>query len=585
MRERSRRPAASAGWVICLLASGLLTFGLLTSDASAQTPGAAEPADDGGFADLIEVRRVNLEVYVTDKKGNRVEDLRQEDFQILEDGEPAEITNFARIKEGRAPIAADLVAPPPDAPILAPIPEPPAKAVEPEVAEDQRLHLVVYVDNLHTKPFNRDRVLGQVRQFLRTLPPGTRTMLVTYDREVHVRQEFTADRQTVIDRTFALEDLASFAVQKETERDQLLQRLRGNTQDLNMAVSDIDFYAKAAYNDIEFSVRGVSELIERIAGLPGRKAVVYVSDGLDRRPGDDLISMVYSQFGQSSERTSLPLMGQRHSTSGLLRDLALLANSHRVTLYTIDAGGLRTSSATSADRGNSSTIEADFTFQLNRQESLVFLAAETGGLATIGTNNFGGAFEQIAVDLGSYYSIGFRPRGASVGGDGRYRKLKVKVARPGLELRYRDGYRDKTQDTRTRETTLASLLHGTGGNPLGLELRLLPLEREGDGYLLPIEVRIPIGRMTLVPVGNLSRGRLRVALAVADERGDLSPIQQQTVPIEIPEADLEQAKGQFYVYTAALRIGAGRQRIAASVRDELAGVDSSIVRALEIGRR
>jgi VWFA-related protein len=584
MREIRRRPAASAGRVLCLLAAGLLASALPTSQASAQTAGDAEPAD-GGFADLIEVRRVNLEVYVTDKKGKRVEDLRQEDFQILEDGEPAEITNFARIKEGRAPIAADLAEPRPNAPILAPIPEPPTAAGEPEVAEDQRLHLVVYVDNLHTKPFNRDRVLAQVRQFLRTVPRGTRIMLVTFDRAVHVREEFTADRQMVIDRTFALEDLASFAVQKETERDQLLQRLRGNTQDLDMAVSDIDFYAKSAYNDIELSVRGVGELIERIAGLPGRKAVVYVSDGLDRRPGDDLISMVYNQFSQNSARSALPLMGQRHSTSELLRDLVLLANSHRVTLYTIDAGGLRTSSATSADRGNSSTIEADLTFQLNRQESLVFLAAETGGLAAIGTNNFGGAFEQIAVDLGSYYSIGFRPRGASVGGDGRYRKLKVKVARPGLEVRYRDGYRDKTQDTRTRETTLASLLHGTGGNPLGLELRVLPLQREGDGYLLPIEVRIPIGRMTLVPVGAIWRGRLRVALAVADERGDLSPIEQQTVPIEVPAADLETAKTQVYVYTAALRIGAGRQRIAASVRDELAGVDSSVVRALEIGRR
>lgn len=53
---------------------------------------AQEPASD--FFEEIEVNVVNVEVFVTDKKGNPVTDLTAEDFEILEDGKPVTITNF-----------------------------------------------------------------------------------------------------------------------------------------------------------------------------------------------------------------------------------------------------------------------------------------------------------------------------------------------------------------------------------------------------------------------------------------------------------------------------------------------------------
>src|SRR5512144_2526999 len=58
------------------------------------------------FGETVEVNVVNVDVYVTDKDGKRVTNLRKGDFQVFEDGKPVEITNFAGIAAPRAETAA-----------------------------------------------------------------------------------------------------------------------------------------------------------------------------------------------------------------------------------------------------------------------------------------------------------------------------------------------------------------------------------------------------------------------------------------------------------------------------------------------
>src|SRR5689334_8108116 len=53
------------------------------------------------FFESIDVNVVNVEVYVTDRDGKRVQGLTRDDFQVLEDGKPVEITNFYAVSEGR----------------------------------------------------------------------------------------------------------------------------------------------------------------------------------------------------------------------------------------------------------------------------------------------------------------------------------------------------------------------------------------------------------------------------------------------------------------------------------------------------
>src|SRR5688500_7238812 len=93
------------------------------------------------FGELIEVNVVNVDVLVTDRDGRPVNDLRREDFEVLEDGKRIEITNFQVVKPATAESASR------PAPSTG---EPGPAQAESSVAEpsaEERLHLIVYIDN------------------------------------------------------------------------------------------------------------------------------------------------------------------------------------------------------------------------------------------------------------------------------------------------------------------------------------------------------------------------------------------------------------------------------------------------------
>jgi hypothetical protein len=128
------------------------------------------------------------------------------------------------------------------------------------------------------------------------------------------------------------------------------------------------------------------------------------------------------------------------------------------------------------------------------------------------------------------------------------------------------------------------LLYNTVSNALGVELEARAAKPSDDGkFLMPIVVKIPIGNMTLLPHEQLHVGALRVSLAVIDERGQLSPIDQKEIPVEIPAADLELARDKFYVYSAELLMRPGGQVVAVGVRDDYSGESAFVKMPVQVG--
>ena len=93
------------------------------------------------------------------------------------------------------------------------------------------------------------------------------------------------------------------------------------------------------------------------------------------------------------------------------------------------------------------------------------MAEKTGGMAVINSNSVMSQLEKIAGDFKTYYSLGYSP---THDGDGRYHKIEVKVKRKGLEVRHREGYRDKNTEARMADGTLAALRFPYEKNPLGV---------------------------------------------------------------------------------------------------------------------
>jgi VWFA-related protein len=523
-----------------------------------------EPApDEGAFLDIVNVEVVNVDVFVTDRSGQPITGLSQEDFQIFEDGRPVAITNFYAEAQ---PVAGEGAAP-------APLPGRADPREVETVPEDQRLYLVVYVDNFNIKPFNRNRVFRRLREFLdANVGPEDRVMLTTYNRSLKQRVPFTSDSRVVGRVLFEVEEETGYGVHRDSERRQLLDDIEG-AENIGEVLGQVRTYAGSYYNDTMVTIDALREVVTSLGGLPGRKVVLYVSDGVPMVVGEDIFHLLNEKFRESSV-----LMQAREFDAGRrFQELAHQANANRVSFYTIDAGGLRTMTAASAEQSRAgSSVFVDSQNTYNLQAPLITLAEQTGGRAIINTNDVGPQLARVATDLRTYYSLGYQPVHA---GDGRYHRIEVKLREKqrGWQVRHRAGYRDKSVEQRMTDGTVASLVFGELGNPLGVDLAFGSMTRRDDGHVLvPIRVSIPLDKVTMIPQGDQQQARLRVFIAAQDERGDMSPVQNVPLPIQIPAGDLEKARQQGFGYEVSLLMRSGQHRVAVGVRDDLGAVSSYV---------
>jgi VWFA-related protein len=564
----------------------LLCLGSLAGAQQKAKP-SGQGGEEGFFMETVNVNVVNVDVYVTDKSGKRVTGLTRDDFEIYEDRRPVAITNFYAVEGGRP------VAPAPDPVAAAPAPVAPEAAApgpqpqQPEMApvpEDQRLRLVIYIDNFNLRPFNRNRVMREIRAFLGSkVGKDDQVMLATFDRELHVRRTFTSDSGLIASALLELEKVSAHAIHHDSERRDVLRRI----EDAQSAVEAQGYartYAQSTYNDLSFSIDALKEITNALAGMPGRKAVLYVSDGLPMMAGQDVFYAVQNKFGEQS--TSLTESFQ-FDTSRRFQELTAQANANRITFYTIDAAGLRVYDSVSAENQGPGVPQAGLATLIdsvrisNLQAPLQLLAERTGGVAVINANIVTPHLERIAEDFGSYYSLGYTPTHA---GDGRYYKIEVKVKRKGLQVRHREGYRDKSPDARMTDSTLAALNFPFEDNPLDVKLEFGRAQAREDGfYVQPISVRIPLGKLVLVPRELTHEGRVRLFIAAMDSKGNTSDVQQTPVPISIPNADVQVATAKDYVYSVSLLMRPGEQRVAIAVRDDVAAQASVLSRGVRVG--
>lgn len=563
----------------CWLAA-LLCFSTIQAEQEPESS-ASEPTAGEVFFERLDVSVVNVEVYVTDKKGATVTGLEVEDFEVLEDGRRQKITQFYAM-EGRRQAGSRGVDPRHAIPggTVQPLANP-QSAVTNEVAvpppEQQALRLVVYFDNVFLRPQNRNKVARQVDRFVNRVVtgPSDLVMLATFDKSLHIRHPFTNDLDSFQEKLKEIETVSAFGQRAATERRDIIRRIE-NTERALDAESHVDFYAKSLHFDVGQSLNGLGEVIGSLAGLSGRKALLYVSDGLPMKAGEELFHLLDLKYPNNPFGGQL--LASRYSSRSRFRELTANANANGVTIYTLEAAGLQSHTSLSAEYGNlgdRSYIEIDTIRDFSLEEPLMMMAADTGGLAALNTNNLDGALARMTTDLDSYYSLGYSPVHSV---QGRYHDIEVRLKnKKGLKVRHRTGYRDKVASTRVHEGTLATLLYGPEKNPLEIKLSFAGSRTQDDGQkLVPLEVRIPLGRVALVPHEEIHQGKMRVAVAVIDRDGRLSPVDQQDFAISIPKPDIDQARGSYYVYAVELLMRPGSHRVAVGVHDEVSGETSFI---------
>jgi len=615
--------------------AALATVCLLTPPAASLSAQTA-PAEKS-FGEQVEVNVVNVEVYATDADGRPVNGLQRGDFTLLEDGKPMQIVNFEAVDRTEAAPAAPAATEPAGA-------TPAAAPADVAAVADDRLHLVVFIDNTHVAAAHRTRVLRQLRDFLTRLTAGDEVMIATYDPGLHVRLPFTADREALgravdameriaadggaetrarrgaLQHVLDIQERAALASAKQGAREDTLSgraELRGGSTDEAEAPSEADTlcppeiaepvkaYAGEARQEILRSITGLTVLVNSLSGLPGRKALLHVSDGLSVTPGEELFQALAEICGGGGTASGVPsadaqtlgvrtyrasqamLDAQSYGTAKQWNDLAAHASAQRVTLYTLQATGLEAGASAAADMGpedrllqaaSVASVEKE-----NRRGSLNALASGTGGRAIFDANDLARDIAHIKDDFAHYYSLGYTPPHS---GDGRAHNIVIKVQSPGVRVRHRQVYRDKPPLERVVDRTLAALFLGTGDNPLGVTLQLgetAPGSAGSTSSIIPIRVLIPLNNIGLTLHGESYDGKLRIFVATQSAGGGNSAVRQMEVPLHIPMQNSQATMMQSYLYEVKLQLPPGEHRVAIGVRDDITTLVSYLTQKVQVG--
>ncbi len=570
--------------VLVLVLAGLVLAQQPPAPPAEDQPAAVQPPERqfGGlrFVDQMEVNVVNVDVSVRDKKGNLVLDLKPEDFELYQDGKVQQISNFALYtrpvptpRPGFAPVAEPTATPaaePTPVPAAEPTPVPaaePAGTLAAPPPRDPRF-LAIYVDNENLLPQNRNRVIGQVTEFIdQTLKEPDLVMVVSYQRSLKVLQPFTSDPTEVNSALRKVKRYTGGRSQTDSDRKRIEDYINDNSSNkvsVGRAYDQVESFAREQRNNLTFTVRSIQELVGMMSGLPGKKSILYLSDGLPMVPGLEL----YYALSDVYASPSILSRSREYESSDLFRGLVTTAAASGVALYTIDTRGLESGLGIEAEnRSSRSTIAATMT-QTNYQDSLVYMAERTGGIAVLNSNDVTAGLERIAEDIETYYALGYR---LTPSGQDRAHRIEVQVkGHPEYELKYKPTFIEKTLSTRIGDRVISGLAFDLDDNPLGIVLNAGdPMPASGDRWTLPVEIKVPVAKVALIPDGDDLVGFLTAYYAARDEEEQQSDLQRVDHAIRVPASSYDEQKRQHIIVTAQLLLEPGRYRISVGIRDQL----------------
>jgi VWFA-related protein len=369
---------------------------------------------------------VELDVTVQDRGGALMTDLRREDFEVMEGGVAQTIETVFLIA-GRA-------APPAFAVVPGAIEPAPINAAVPVIPAERRV-FVFFFDNEHIgSPASLDRARKALTEFLgKQFLPGDVGGIVADGRMIGNR--LTSDAEELRSAAAAIKPrTGSRNVARELRewprfRDELevLKVARSDREATQYVVSractedpdqclTAESQVREKANRLTQEIRGTAfntlrstdALIGGLGRLPGRKIVVFFSDGFVVEERFEALANTVGRSGRTGVR-----------------------------FYTVDTRGLNRSPdmLDMAIADDPSGAPARFDMLGDATNSL---AVDTGGIAIRNENNMGRALDTIARDAGTYYVIGYRPANQNL--DGKFRRVSVRVKRPGAVVRARAGY-------------------------------------------------------------------------------------------------------------------------------------------------
>ncbi|MDT7689536.1 MAG: hypothetical protein QOE46_2295 [Acidobacteriota bacterium] len=613
---------------LALFLSTCLLYGAVAAQTTAPARQSQQQPSHPEDEEVVRITSslVQTDVVVTDKDGKQVTDLTADDFEIMENGRPQVITNFSYITTGPATnstTATNSTAAPSPTPtrdragIAPPIP---TARLRPEQV---RRAIALVVDDLRMSAEGVHATQQALRKYVdEQVQPGDLVAIIRTSAGIGALQQFTSDRQQLYAAIERVKVLARSSRLGAFTSVGVLERLETQTVEPTMTLSsdqpspsgsgkggEPDKHSSQSLNEfrdtlftvgtlgaLNFVVRGLKE-------LPGRKAVVLFSDGIE----------IFNLNSDGQDRHERVLAA--------MRQLVDQANRASVVIYSVDTRGLQPTGLTAGETSAGSPLGPDGagpsgplngvagirTDQVGQQvlgarsgelfegqNGLNYLSRETGGVALFNQNDLNKGIRRALDDIRGYYLIGYRPDESTFDpstGRRHFNTWTIKVKnRSNLHVRTRSGFLGVADDDaharkRTRsEQLMAALLSPFSAGGVNLKLTSFFLNDASLGSTIRSVMLMDARDLTFTPLPD---GRKQAVLdVVAVTLGEDGQVVDQvnlieTIRVKPEKLERFMREGMLYGMNVPVRQpGAYQLRIA--VRDSATGRVGSASQYIEV---
>lgn len=520
----------------------------------------------------VTVRLVLVDVIAVDRDGRFVTDLTKADFEVTEDGKKMDLASAELIELNRAGETAAAV-PNAAAPPAAALSRPPRNS-----------RFVAVFDSINTvrRMLNRSKpeILAKLLSLLE-VGQEIAVFELTEDGRTVVLQPLTRDRQLIAQAV----DKATGSIWVEKAADALIMpSIIDGPEPIrveSMGVVGFQQSSQAAYEAetrrrFEKTINGLLGVMNFAKDLEGRKSLLFVSGGIPALSfirffeggGVGDTTAVQSQVAAAKVQDPFKILGKKGFRTGseIFDDLVRFANSHNISFYTLDPdnylryvlGDIAYDNfprAVGGSFGGTAGLKRpDDIAEIKRGEiaSLRALAGDTGGAAFLGGDKFEGFAGAIERDFARYYELSYEPKRKKA--DGKYHKIQVKVLRPGLSVRSRQGFLDLTEEQRESLAFASAAYNPSLFKDLPFEARIVPFALGRDKFLLWIHTALSARKILGQDASADETVLLKFRLTLEDPSGTSGFLSETAVPIVLIPSFLERVRqAEYFGWNCASR--------------------------------
>jgi VWFA-related protein len=548
--------AAALPFLVQLSVSGF-------SQSSQPAPG---PTPDRDVV-RISTSLIQLDVTVTDKKGNPISDLRPDEVELFQNGKKKKITNFSFVAGTRTQGKPET-----DVTGKTLNGKPPILPASPVRLDSVRRTVAIVVDDLNMSWPSSVWAKDALRKFVKDeLQDGDLVAIIRTAGSSGMLQQFTTDRRQLlasIERRFSYGGL-SFLKQ---ERD-----IGGvkNPREGEMEALRDRIFGEGTIGVLNFVVRGMRD-------LPGRKSLVFITD-----------RVVVGDSGYAGTPSfSLNVESVRRLIDN--------ANRASVSFYPIHAPGLVVPMMSAEDDvidiklpGGEHLTDAKLFGRegrqhqiINAQDGLRFLAEHTGGFAVINSNSITKGLRRIMDDQ-SYYLVAYDPdddmfqrSGPFAPPNSKYNTHEIKVSRPGARVRFRTGFlgvsneKDEQKPVGTvTEQIITAITSPFTSNELDVRMNAIYMADEKRKPSVVSFINIDPAELTFIASGNgLQKASFDMVAFTFDAEGRVVDERSKNFTVTVTKAQHEVLMKRGLIATFGLplkKVGGHQFRLA--VRDTATG--------------